>query len=308
MATPIPSPIPIPRWRVWFLATRPWSLTISVVPILLASALAWQDGRLSLVYTALMLLVSILTQIGCNLTNDYFDNESGVDLVQNEGQGRMLQDGHLTDRDLRNGMIASFALALLFGVPIIFRLGWIGVLLALVGAGVAFFYTGGPWPLAYNRMGEIGVFAAMGLVMVGGAYYVHTGTLTWPATLLAVNVGLYAAGILHSNNMRDFDVDLAHDKRTVANTLGWVWGVREYVALMLAPLAITVVLVALDSGFWPLLASFFILPATIGAIRHMRDAGKGGLTSEIVGMSSKLHLGYGVITTFALIAKGVIGG
>ncbi|HWV23756.1 MAG TPA: 1,4-dihydroxy-2-naphthoate octaprenyltransferase, partial [Thermomicrobiales bacterium] len=228
MATMTPAPIPMSAWRVWFLAVRPWSLTISVVPILMASALAWQDGKMSIPFGLLMLLTSVLTHVGCNLTNDYFDNESGVDIVQNEGQGRMLQDGHLTDRDIRRGMIVSFVLALMFGAPIIVRLGWIGVAFALIGAGVAFFYTGGPWPLAYNRLGEFGVFVAMGIVMVGGAYYVHTGTLTWPVALLATNTGLYAAGILHSNNMRDLDVDLDHHKHTLANTFGWTWGVREY--------------------------------------------------------------------------------
>lgn len=306
MAALSPSPLPMPRWRVWFLAVRPWSLSISIVPILMASVLAWEDGAASPIFTLLMLLVSVLTHIGCNLTNDYFDNESGVDVVQNEGQGRMLQEGHLTDGDIRNGMIVSFALALLVGVPIIVRLGWIGVAFALVGAGVAFLYTGGPWPLAYNRMGEVGVFTAMGLVMVGGAYYVHTGTLTLPASLLAVNIGLYAAGILHSNNMRDIDVDRAHDKHTLANTFGWTWGVREYETLILAPLAITIALVVLDPGYWSLLATLIVLPGTIGTIRHMRTAGHGGLTSAIVGMSTRLHLRYGVIATLALVAKELV--
>lgn len=101
---------PMPTWRIWFLATRPWSLTISVIPILLAFAMAWEYGEVSIPYGLLMLLCSVATHIACNFTNDYFDDASGVDLVQNEGQGRMLQDGHLTQRDLRTGMIVSFAI------------------------------------------------------------------------------------------------------------------------------------------------------------------------------------------------------
>src|SRR5699024_6626752 len=95
--------VPMPRWRVWFWATRPWSLTISVIPILLASMLAWQDGEMSLLLALLMLATSVFTHIGCNLTNDYFDHHSGVDTIQMEGQGRMLQEGHLGERDLCNG-------------------------------------------------------------------------------------------------------------------------------------------------------------------------------------------------------------
>lgn len=296
----------MPRWKVWFMAVRPWSLTISVIPILLASALAWTYGSVSIPFGILALLTSVFTHIGCNLTNDYFDNEYGVDIVQNEGHGRMLQEGHLSSRDLRTGMIASFALALAFGVPIIVRLGWIGLVFAVIGAGVAFLYTGGPWPLAYNRMGEIGVFIAMGLVMVGGAFYVHTGTLTWAAIILATNIGLYAAAILHSNNMRDIEVDAMHSKHTIANTFGWAWGVREYITLVAAPLALTAVLVLLQPEYWLVLATLLIVPAMLKAIRHMRSCDEGTLTSAIVGQSNKLHLGYSGIATLALVATGLL--
>lgn len=296
----------MPRWRVWFMATRPWSLSISVIPILLATALAWSYGSVSITFGILMLITSVLTQIGCNLTNDYFDNESGVDIVQNEGQGRMLQDGHLTRRQLFAGMIVSFALALLFGVPIIIRLGWIGLVLALIGAGVAFLYTGGPWPLAYNRMGEIGVFIAMGLVMVGGAFYVHTGEMTWVAMILAINVGLYAAAILHSNNMRDIIVDEMHKKHTLANTFGWSWGVNWYIMLIVIPPSLTAFLVVFNLEYWPLLATMLVMMPTLKAIQHMNTAQLGQLTSAIVGRSSILHLHYGAIATVALCIVALV--
>lgn len=298
---------PMPRWRVWFLATRPWSLTISVIPIMLASVLAWQDGSVSILYGLLMLLTSVFTHIGCNLTNDYFDNQSGVDVVQMQGQGRMLQDGHLTDTDIRNGIIVAFALALLCGAPIIIYLGWLGVAFAIIGAGVAFLYTGGPWPLAYNRMGEVGVFTAMGLVMVGGAYYVHTGTISWPAMLIAINVGLYAAGILHGNNMRDIHVDRSHNKHTLANTFGWDWALREYAFFIFPPLVLTVGLVIANPGYWPLLVTLAILPDCLAAFRYIRDTGDGNLTGKAVGVSTKLHMRYGLFATMGLLLKGIIG-
>lgn len=306
MASLSQPPVPMPRWRVWFMAVRPWSLTISVVPIVLATALAWTHGSVSILFAILMLVTSILTHIGCNLTNDYFDNASGVDVVQNEGHGRMLQEGHLSNRDLLNGMIVAFALALAFGAPIILRLGWLGLLFALIGAGVAFLYTGGPWPLAYNRMGEVGVFIAMGLVMVGGAFYVHTGTLTWPAAILAINIGLYAAAVLHANNMRDIAVDAMHHKHTIANTFGWTWGVREYIALLVTPLVLIVVLVLESPEYWPLMVTLMVAPKTFSAIHHMRSSREGELTSAIVGISTKLHQHFGVTATIALLVTKLV--
>ncbi len=306
MATLSQPPVHMPRWRVWFVAVRPWSLTISFVPILMATALAWEFGRVSVPFGILMLLTSILTHIGCNLTNDYFDNASGVDVVQPEGHGRMLQEGHLSQRDLLTGMVVAFAMALVCGIPIIARLGWPGLVFALIGAGVAFLYTGGPWPLAYNRMGEVGVFIAMGLVMVGGAFFVHTGTSTWQSLILATNIGLYAAAILHANNMRDMAVDAMHGKHTLANTFGWEAGVREYTVVVVAPLLLTVALVVQSPHYWPLLATLVLVPGTLAAIRHLRSSGEGQLTSAIVGMSAKLHMRYGLVATFAIIVTRLV--
>lgn len=297
----------LPRWRVWFWAVRPWSLTISIVPIILASALAWQDGEMSWPMAILMLFTSVLTHIGCNLTNDYYDHVSGVDEQQVHGPGRMLQKGHLTAHHLRNGMIAAFALALLFGAPVIARIGWIGLVFALVGAGVAFLYTGGPFPLAYNRLGEIGVFTAMGLVMVCGAYYVHTGTFTLASLLIATSVGLYAAAILHANNVRDMEVDREHNKITLANSFGRAWAIREYAFFVLAPIGLTILLIALRPEYWTVIGAVATLPIASYNIRLLQYAKTPPEGSRVVATTTQLHLRYGVYVTMGLVMKGLLG-
>lgn len=289
------------------MAVRPWSLTISVIPIALASALAWQDGDMSWVFSILMLLLSVMTHIGTNLTNDYFDHIHGVDAQQLLGPGRMLQRGHLSDRDLKIGMVVSFAIALALGIPVIVHLGWIGILFAVLGAGVAFFYTGGPYPLAYNRMGEIGVFVAMGWVMVMGAYYVHTGTVTLAAFILASGMGLYAAAILHANNARDAEVDLRHRKHTLANTFGRQWAIREYTVLVLAPIGLVILLIALRPEYWPLLGGIVVIPIAFYNIELMKRARTEADGSVVVGATTKLHQRYGIYITIGLILKGVMG-
>lgn len=297
----------VPRWKIWFLAVRPWSLTISIIPIVLASALAWQDGAISWPFASLMLLLSILTHIGTNLTNDYFDHVSGVDSQQLLGPGSMLQRGHLTDRDLRNGMIVAFTLAFILGIPVIVHLGWLGVLFAVIGAGVAFFYTGGPWPLAYNRLGELGVFVAMGWVMVMGAYYVHTGTVTLASFLLASGMGSYAAAVLHANNMRDAEVDLQHRKHTLANTFGRAWAIREYTAFVLTPIALIILLITLRPDYWPLLGGIVVIPIAFYNIELVKRAQSEADGSLTVGATTKLHQRWGLYVTLGLILKGLMG-
>jgi 1,4-dihydroxy-2-naphthoate octaprenyltransferase len=268
--------------------------------------LAWQDGEFSLTLAILMLLTSILTHIGCNLTNDYFDHIHGVDAQQLQGPGRMLQKGHLGERDLRNGIAVAFGLALICGAPVIVHLGWIGVLCAVIAAGVAFFYTGGPYPLAYNRMGEIGVFLAMGIVMVCGAYYVHTGTITLASVLLASAMGMYAAAILHANNIRDMDVDLRHRKHTLANTFGRTWAIRWYSALILGPVALIILLIALRPEYWLLLGGVFILPIAFLNIKLLEAATTEAQGSRVVAATTTLHMRYGVYVTLGLLMKGLL--
>lgn len=84
--------------------------------------------------------------------------------------------------------------------------------------------------------------------MVNGAFYVHRGMITLPAVVIACALGMYAAGMLHANNIRDADVDLAHSKHTLANTFGRSVAIKEYVFLIVAPVVITVILVVFRRG------------------------------------------------------------
>lgn len=288
------------------LAIRPWSLTITMVPILVATLLAWQAGNVSIGMFILMLLASIFTHVGCNLANDLFDHIKGVDAVQQFGPGRMLQRGHLTAADLRIGIMVAFGLALLTGLPVIIHLGWIGVAIALFCAGIAFFYTGGPFPLAYNRLGEISVFLAMGVVMVSGAFYVHTGALTWAAFVVACALGMYAAGVLHANNIRDAEVDLAHGKHTLANTFGRRAAIQEYAFLVVGPVVITVILVGVQPEFWPLLSVLLVLPLTARTFVAVKRASNEREASAIVAITSKLQMRYGLYVSLGLVVMGII--
>ena len=158
-----------PLWKVWFLAVRPFSFTTSTVPILAASALALVHGAFSPRDLLLMLIASMATHAGCNLANDYYDDASGVDREQVIGQAGVLQQGWIRRRDLGFAIIVAFAIALVAALPIMLDIGWPIVVIGVLSAAAAFFYTGGPFPLAYWALGEVTVFLAMGVGMVVGA-------------------------------------------------------------------------------------------------------------------------------------------
>jgi 1,4-dihydroxy-2-naphthoate polyprenyltransferase len=81
-------------------------------------------------------------------------------------------------------------------------------------------YTGGPYPLGYNGLGDLFVFIFFGLVAVSGTYYVQALQWVPEAFVAAVPVGLLSTAILVVNNYRDIDTDREAGKNTLAVRLG----------------------------------------------------------------------------------------
>jgi 1,4-dihydroxy-2-naphthoate octaprenyltransferase len=77
-------------------------------------------------------------------------------------------------------------------------------------------YAGPPLRLGYLGLGVVTGFIFMGPVMVGGAYFVVALRFAQDALAASVPIGLLAAGIMHVNDVRDYDSGVKHGKRTLA--------------------------------------------------------------------------------------------
>ena len=85
---------PAPQSKVvsWFWATRPFSLSASVAPVLVGTALAATVGALNWLLFALALTGSVAIQIGTNLTDEYSDHrKSGGEGLRKRNPERMRQ-------------------------------------------------------------------------------------------------------------------------------------------------------------------------------------------------------------------------
>jgi len=156
---------------------------------------------------------------------------------------------------VKRAMYATFGLAILLGVYLVY-VGGVPILvvgLASVVAGIT--YTGGPLPYGYRGLGDLFVFVFFGLVAVAGTYYVQAAAgagVVLPTALpegtlpvRAVVAGLPAAGlstaILVVNNVRDRETDAAAGKRTLAVMLGYRLSRIEWTALVGMAYAVPVV-------------------------------------------------------------------
>lgn len=294
-------------WEVWFRAIRFFSFTTSTVPVLAASALAIYAGRWNPWYLLLMIVASMATHAGCNLANDLFDDETGVDRVQRVGTGGMLQKGWLTKRQLAVGIVVAFLIALVAALPIMIDLGTPIVVLAVVSAAAAFFYTGGPFPLAYWALGEVTVFLAMGVGLVGGTFYVHTGEVSGEAIMLGAALGSLAAAILHANNFRDRETDHAHHKRTIANLTSERFARAEFRILVLAPLLIVPFMIADDVELWPVALVLIAVPRIIKVYGACGDASSTKEFNLHLRQTAGLHMQFGLLTTAGVLVAAIVG-
>ena len=204
-----------------WIASRPKTLIVSIAPVLLGLALSLNKEVFSSILVALLtLFASIFIQLGTNYINDLYDYLSGADDENRLGPIRVVQAGLLSQNQIKKAALFSFGIALVIGIYLVF-IGGIPILLigsfALISG---YCYTGGPYPLGYNGLGDIFVFIFYGLIAVPGTYYLQSGTLDIDSIIVGSSIGFIAVAILCVNNIRDINTDRKVGKKTLAVRFG----------------------------------------------------------------------------------------
>jgi len=295
-----PSALPRPSSAgAWLLAARPKTLTAAVVPVAVGTACAHAAGGAAVLPALAALFGAIGIQIGTNFANDVFDYEKGADTEDRLGPTRAVQAGLLSPGQMRLGMLVSFGLSAALGVYLVAVGGWpiivIGVLSIL--SGIA--YTGGPFPLGYNGLGDVFVMIFFGFVAVMGTTWVQLHEITTLSVYASIPIGALATAILVVNNLRDRTTDARVGKRTLAVRFGRRAAIVEYAALSGAAFAVPPVLVALGLAGWPVLAPLATAPlALLYVLRVARLEGEE--LNPLLGATAKLLLLYGLLFAIGL--------
>lgn len=279
----------------WYVASRPFTLTASVAPVLVGSALAFSEEAARPLMFILVLTASLLVQVGANLVDEYSDHARPEGAQKMMAPYKVIALGLFSTLAVKRGAIASFAVATAIGLYIVLVTGWPILVVSLASLAVAYLYAGGPRPLGAYAIGEPLVFVFMGLIMVMGTYYVHTHTVTVEALVLSIGVGCMVTAILVANNLRDLEEDVAAGKRTLVTLWGrgigrWLW-----VGLVVIGVAIPVGLAVTGSMGLLLLLPLLALPNALQAQRSLWQG--SDRASLLVGLrqSALLHWRYGVV-------------
>ena len=288
---------------IWWLAIRPKTLSISITPVLLGSALAWHNHSAFSITTFFIILVSALCiQIGTNLYNDAADFEKGADTAERLGPKRAAQQGWLTATQIKYGALASFLIAFIAGI----YLAWLGgisiVILGLLSIVCGYAYTAGPKPIAYSPFGELFVLIFFGLCAVGGTYYLQSQTINWIILFIASGIGSMAAAILLVNNYRDLEGDETAHKLTLVHYTGRPKARLIYSFMIIYPYIILFCLPIFQGiYFWTILLPLLSIPLAYKVIQRLFSLEISSKLNIVLVKTAQLQVVYSLLLCLGLL-------
>jgi len=206
---------------LWFKATRPQFLFLSVVLTFLGTAVAWYYGSCNLGYALLAGFGLVLTHGSANAINDYFDYKSGIDLnvkrTPFSGGSGLVPDGKLPVKHVLWVGVVTSLVALIIGIFFVIVSGWQLIPLLVVAALCMVLYT--PvilktcWPEWSPGLG-------LGILPILGFYFVQTGEYDWVALIASIPSGILVHNLLLLNEFPDVEADRKGGRKTTPVVFG----------------------------------------------------------------------------------------
>jgi 1,4-dihydroxy-2-naphthoate octaprenyltransferase len=228
----------------WILAIRPKTLFASVAPVILGLSISYiQQSTINILIAILTLICALLMQIASNIANDYLDSLRGIDTDKRLGPTRVTQAGLISATSMKHALIFVMSLAFLLGLYLMWVGGPVIMIIGLLALYFAYGYTGGPFPLSHNGLGEVAAFLFFGVVAVSGTTYLQTHEISKLALLMGMGPGFISATILAINNLRDIESDTETHKKTIAVRFGESFQRRLILSLIAASSLLVLVIV-----------------------------------------------------------------
>lgn len=248
-------------------------LYAGLLPYLLGAAWSWAILGVfdaGLFWTGLGGIV--LSVIGVEAFNEYFDSRMGTDRVFDPEDTPPMSDAVFWLG------IAAFAGALATGLYLTWLTGWPILLYAGLGGLAAAFYVAPPIRFAYRGLGETVIALSYGPLMVLGSLHLHAQTLAaevlGPALLAALVPGFLIMALAVTNAIPDFHQDRLVGKRNLVVRLGRDRAVWLYNGLA----ALALLVVAFGAGLgafpWPTLAALAAAPLLYRSLQCARATWK----------------------------------
>lgn len=241
----------------WLVATRAAVLILTFISATIPALLALRSGQFNLGRFLLLLIGLIFAHATNNLLNDYTDFKRGVDkdnYFRTQYGPQPLESGLMSERELLTYAAITGLIAVAAGLPLVVFGGMTALLLMAAGIIFVLFYT---WPLKYIGLGEIAVILIWGPLMVGGGYFVITGTWDWNVVAASLPYALGPTTVIFGKHIDKLSQDQVKGIHTLPVLLGEK--TARYVVLGMIALQYLLVVVLILSGYFsPLMLVVFI--------------------------------------------------
>ncbi|MFN3881414.1 MAG: prenyltransferase [Nitrincola lacisaponensis] len=273
-------------------ALRPFSFPVAVIACLVGVVAAYAEGYWQPLNVALILMAGVLLQAGVNLINDYADLPllTSTDAMQDRARQSIRFN-------FRAGLL-SFMLAAVIGLYLISVAGLVLLWISLLGLLGALGYTLAPIQYKNRGLGVLLVFWLMGVLMICGSYLAAGAPFDWTIVWISLPVSCLVSLLLLSNELRDYERDLAEGIGTLTVRIGYQQAVYLYWALLGAALLLTLLLRSLGylSLIWPL-AGVLLLAIKPCRLLQVSAPERVALTPA----TARLLLGFGTLFCILLV-------
>ena len=211
----------------WLIATRSVVFVMTANSVIIGGLLYLLSAGFSpgfLLPFALALVGLVTAHAASNLFNDYWDAKHGIDTSQDYFRPAYMPHPTISGMMSPQGLFSLGIghLLLMIAITAYFVALRGPLVLLFAGLGVLFLtlYAGGPLPLKRIGLGEPTVFVVWGPLMVGGTFFVLSGTLPVWVIVASIPYAVSVTTVLFGKHIDKIEYDTKLGVKTVPVLLG----------------------------------------------------------------------------------------
>lgn len=291
--------------KIYFIATRPWSYSMTFISISLGSLVAFKTGSFSLIAFIITIFGGILIHGATNVLNDYFDTKYKVDTEiapTTRYRPHPIIGGYLSKSEVLVESLIMYFLAFICGLILIVYFSNKIIYICIIGLLISIFYTGKPISLKYRALGELAVFVIWGPLMVSGAYIVQRDMFSLDALLISIPQGLLVALVLFANNARDTKYDESRKIKTIGMLQSGERNIKIFILFLGFTYIYTLFMILFNIVSPVGIIVFLSIPVAITLLKKFKNS----FTDNADALTAKLVNIYGGLLCITLLLEKII--
>ncbi len=252
----------------WLIATRSAVFIMTALSAGVGGLLAYRDGHFNLAFFLAAMFGLIFAHASNNLINDLVDYRKGVDkdnYYRAQYGPQPLEHGLMTKNAFYRFTAVTLFIAIAFGVYLVLNTGVLTLYFALAGLFFLLFYT---WPLKYIGLGEPTVLLVWGPLMIGGTYFVSSGSVwNWSAVWIGLIYAIGPTSVLFGKHIDKMKEDRVKGIRTLPVIIGEKAARYINISLWIAQYLLIILMVITGRLSVAMLVVLFAIPRFIVATK-----------------------------------------